>query len=156
PGERPLLVAEKKALGEALRDRAAVDDHERAVLALAREVGAPRDDLFAGPRLAEDEDRQGGLGHLLEDAEDATHLRRRADELPETVRVADVDALLAARLDRDARLPEEELGLGGDDAFANAERADERAVGAAEVAHEDPLVDRAQLAVHRADLRVRE
>ena len=65
-----------------------------------------------------------------------------AHERTEPVREPDVDAVLLLRLDVDLRLADGELDRRRDERFADAERADERAVGAAEVLHEDPLVRR--------------
>jgi hypothetical protein len=125
--------------------------------ALAREVNALGDDLFAGPGLAEDQNGERSLRHLLENAEDAPHLRRRADELAEAIRKPDVDLLLRLpRIEDDLGLSDQELCLGRHHALANAHRGDERAVGASEIADEDPFVDRAELAVDRAHLRIGE
>src|SRR6202000_2316912 len=137
--------------------RAAVDDDERAVFALALHVDAARDDLFSAAGLAEDEDRERRLRHLLEHAEHAAHLGRRADELAEAIGVADVDALLPRlRLDRDLDLADHELGLRRDDGLFDAERADEGAVRTAEIADENAFVDGADLAMNGADLRIGE
>src|SRR5688500_15093326 len=109
---------------------------------------ASRDDLLAGAGLAENEERQRGLGDALEHAEHAAHLRRCADELAEAIGVSEIDLVLRARLDDEPRLADGDLGLCRQDDFANPERADERAVRAAEVADENTLVHGAELAVN--------
>src|SRR5205085_877089 len=55
-GERAALVTEELALDQRRRDRAAVDDDVRAVLARALLVHRAREHLLAGARLAFDED----------------------------------------------------------------------------------------------------
>src|SRR5262249_44701143 len=136
------------------RDRSAIDDDERAALARARLVHRLRDDLFARAGFAEDQDAERRRRDLLEDAEDATHLRRAADERAEAIGEADVHALLRLRLERDLRATDHELARDRDDRLADAQRADERAVRAAEILHEDPLADRAKLAVEGAHLGI--
>ncbi len=59
PGERPALVAEELRVDQFRRDRAAVDPVERAAAAGRAIMDRPRDQLLAGPGLAEDQD--GGV-----------------------------------------------------------------------------------------------
>ncbi len=67
-GERAAAVAEQLGLQQRGGDRAAVDADERA-LAAGHRVERARDDLLAGAGLAEQEDRDVGLGHAGERGE---------------------------------------------------------------------------------------
>ena len=154
PRERALLVPEQDALGQRGRDAAAVDHHERRPLALARVVQRLGHELLARTGLAHDEDAERRARDLLEHAEHAPHARRAADQGAEAVGEPDVDTALGLRLEVHARAPREQLDGRGHDGLAHAHRAEERAVGAAEVLDQDALAHGAQLAVERADLLV--
>src|SRR5262249_42250567 len=73
--ERALLVPEELALEQVLRDRTAVDRHERQVLAVRSLMDRTRDELFADAALAVDEDRGLEVGDLRDRAEDVRHRR---------------------------------------------------------------------------------
>jgi len=64
--EASLHVAEQLALEQLGRNRGHVHRDERPAGAWAQAVGRPREQLFARPRLAEDEDRQGRTRGLLQ------------------------------------------------------------------------------------------
>src|SRR5207253_5438298 len=73
-GERALLVPEQLRLDERPRDRAAVDDDERLVLALGQGMDRLRDQIFSGAGLAFDEHRRLGRRDALDEPEDLAHL----------------------------------------------------------------------------------
>jgi hypothetical protein len=89
-GERAALVPEQIALDQVVRDRAAVDDHERPLGTRACRVNRLRDQLLAGAGLALDQDAQIGGGDPGEHREQLAHLRRFAEQRAEA---ADVRAL---------------------------------------------------------------
>src|SRR5262249_16189989 len=96
-GEGAFLVAEQLALEERLRDRRAVDFHERAVAARALVVQTFRDELLAGSALAMNEDRvRLAARELADDLAQAPRGIRFADEL-----IALVLAFLALGQPRD-------------------------------------------------------
>ena len=74
PGERAALVAEQLALEQLLGQRRAVHLHEPVVAAVRQLVRGARDDLLAHAALAVDQDRDVGVGDLLEDLLDPGHL----------------------------------------------------------------------------------
>ena len=78
--ERAALVAEERALKERLGDRGAVDLHEGERVARPPRVDRARREVFAGARLAEDDD--GGRVDLLEAPQAVEHLQHRR-RLPE-------------------------------------------------------------------------
>jgi hypothetical protein len=84
-GEGAGLVAEQLGLEQVRRDRAAVDDHERAVAARALEMQRLGGELLAGAALALEE--HGGVGRRggLEEREGGAHRDRRAAQQAETV-----------------------------------------------------------------------
>src|SRR6185312_3729499 len=82
-GERALLVAEQLRLDERARDRAAVDDDERLVLAARQIVDRARDEIFSGAGFALDQHRRFGRADALEEPEDLAHAQRAADHLAE-------------------------------------------------------------------------
>ena len=155
PGERAFLVAEEDALGERRRDAAAVDHDERRrpcwSLASWMALATSSLPVPVSPRMSTDERR---VRDLLEHAEDAPHLGAVAHQRAEAVGEPDVDLALGLRLDDDARAADRELAGRGHDGLAHAHRAEERAVRAAEVLHEDPFAHRAKLAVERAHLGI--
>ena len=69
-GERAAHVAEELALEQLARDRAAVDAHERTVLARAAGVHGVGDELLADARLAQHEHARVGRRHRLDLAQD--------------------------------------------------------------------------------------
>ena len=79
-GERAALVAEERALDELVRDRRHVDRDERRVAAARLPVQQPREQLLAGPALAEDQHRRRQLRHLLHEIDDVADLAARADQ----------------------------------------------------------------------------
>ena len=81
-GERAALVAEELRFEERLRQRAAVDRDELAVLADRRVMDGARDELLARPALARQEHGRGDSGDPLDRPEDLLH----AGALPDDVR----------------------------------------------------------------------
>src|SRR5207244_2037823 len=77
PGERALLVAEELRLDERVRDRSAVDGDERLVASGAELMNRPGHDFLAGAGLALHEDRERGVGLLLDLPDDLLHLPGR-------------------------------------------------------------------------------
>ncbi len=90
--ERPPLVAEQLRLQQRLRQRAAVDLHERPARPLRPRVDGARHQLLPRPRLAVDVDRRVGGGDLLDRLEEGAHLRRLAHDLGKPVLARDVVA----------------------------------------------------------------
>src|SRR5439155_22559706 len=84
-GERALLVSEELALEQRLRERRAVQTHERFVR--ARRVAADRlgDELLARAALSEDEDARLRRRDLPDHLQEELHLRMLADDVPEDV-----------------------------------------------------------------------
>ena len=86
-GERAPLVPEQCALDEIVRQRSAVDRHERRIGRRAQAVQLPSDDFLARAALPEDEGRTGNgrqpRQRFLEPLHGGTrpHQRRRAGEL---------------------------------------------------------------------------
>ena len=83
PGVRAFFVAEELGLQQGLGDRAAIDGHERRVLAPTLVMDRARHQLLAGAALALNQDRHVGLGHERQHREDLPHLRCAADDLLE-------------------------------------------------------------------------
>ena len=79
-GVRALLVAEELAFEKVLGDRRAVDRDEAPALARRKVVQRAREQLLAGPRLAEDQHRRGGRRDLLDGPADPLHLRVARDD----------------------------------------------------------------------------
>ncbi len=79
-GKGAFDVPEQLALEQVLRQRRAVDGHERPVAARALIVDGARDQLLAGSALAEEQHRGVGGGHRRDEAEDVTNARRLADD----------------------------------------------------------------------------
>ena len=105
PGEGALLVPEELALDEVLRQHRAVDGDEGPRAPLARGVDGAREELFAGARLARDEDVDVGPGQLDREIEGRAEGRRLADQ-----GALRRGARLAARRRNRVERPEE-LGL---------------------------------------------
>src|ERR1043166_8364962 len=89
-GERAALVAEELALQKAERDRRAIDFDEGLVAARAEIVDRPRDHLFAGAGLAEDENGRIGRRYGLDLPERLFQRLTVADALLEIVLGADL------------------------------------------------------------------
>ena len=151
--ERAAHVTEQLALDEVLGDGAAVDRHERPVLALAPAVELLRDELLAGARLARDEDADVGAGDLLELAEHLEHRRARADDLAEllVVELGDELGLVGAERVQEHRVLQDERRLRREDreelelraleevlhlVVADVERADDLALRQERRAHD--------------------
>ncbi len=82
-GKGPAAVAEKFALQQALRRRAAVDLDERLAAAGRALVNGPGNHALAGPGLAVQHDRRVADRHFFHDAEDLLHGGALADDLLE-------------------------------------------------------------------------
>ena len=78
--ERPALVAEELASEELARQRPAVHGLERAAAAAAQPVERGRDELLAGPGLAEDQHGHVVRGHAPDPVEERLHPRALADQ----------------------------------------------------------------------------
>src|SRR5690606_15687393 len=65
PRERALLVTEELALEKLLRNRRAIDRHERPVAAVRQLVDSARGELLTGARFALDQHRAVVAGDLL-------------------------------------------------------------------------------------------
>jgi hypothetical protein len=79
-GERALDVAEQLALEQVGRHRAAVDGHERLVLARAQVVDGAGDQLLAGAALAGDEHGRVAVGDPVDQLADPADGRALADD----------------------------------------------------------------------------
>ncbi len=86
-GEGPALVAEQLALDERGGQGGAVDRDDRPVAAAAAVVEGEGDEVLSGARLAEEEDRRVGRGHLLDLAQHAAEGGAAADDRLEAVHV---------------------------------------------------------------------
>ena len=87
-GEGAALVAEELGLEQRLRQRAAVDRDELAVLADRGEVDRAGDQLLARAALARQQDRRGHLADPLDRPEDLLHPAAPADDVGERVLAA--------------------------------------------------------------------
>src|SRR5262245_43726222 len=85
-GEGPLLVPEQLALDQGLGEPRRVDRHEPPLAPRGVAVERPGDQLLAGPRLPEDEDRRVRRGDLGDRVEDLLHRRGVAGEPLEALR----------------------------------------------------------------------
>ena len=90
-------MPEQLALEEILGNGAAVDGHERPVLARAAAVDLVRDQLLAGAGLAGDEHADVGARHLVDLAEDVAHGVAGADDVAVRVLVEAVQQSLLVR-----------------------------------------------------------
>ena len=79
-GEGALGVAEQLALDQLLRDRAAVDRHERPFGARRHLVESARDQLLPRPALAHDEDRGLRRRDFVHEPENVLHRGRLGDD----------------------------------------------------------------------------
>ena len=80
--ERAALESEQLRLEERLRERSAVQGDEGTSAPRRGTVDEPRDDFFARARLAEQQHRRVGGGHLRRLLEDLRPRRRLADHPP--------------------------------------------------------------------------
>ena len=85
-GERAFHVAEELRFEQRLRQRAAVERHERTIAPQRIEMDGARDPFLAGARLAGDEHGAVGARDLLDQLEDGEHLVAAADDVRELVR----------------------------------------------------------------------
>ena len=76
--ERALLIAKEFRLDQGVRYRAAVDGDKRLLASSAQLMDGPGDELLASAGLALDEDRERGVGHLLDLLDNLLHLPIRA------------------------------------------------------------------------------
>ena len=79
-GERPALAAEQLALDERRRQRPAIDDDEPPASAGTALVDGAGDELLAGSRLSEQQDRGIGRGDLVHPEEHALQRCAVADD----------------------------------------------------------------------------
>src|SRR5262249_51813952 len=147
-GERAALVTEELALEKLLRDRGAIDDHERTVAARALGVNRLGRDLFSGPGFAFDEHGRVALRRAFEEREDAARRRAGTDHPTEAAAVGDRDAHgIVAQLEADLGAAEGEHRtvprMSGDDRDA----VEERRILAVEVPHDRPPARDADLAM---------
>jgi hypothetical protein len=82
-GERALDVPEQRALQQRLRDRGAVDAHERLVATASTGVQRPRHELLAGAALTGHQHGGIGVRHAVELREEILHRRAVAEQLVE-------------------------------------------------------------------------
>ena len=80
PVNAPALVAEQRALHELVGDRRHVHRDERRVAAARLPVQQPREQLLAGPALAEDQHRCRELRHPLDQIDDLADLLAGPDQ----------------------------------------------------------------------------
>jgi len=80
-GERAALVAQKFTFGQILRDRATVEDHERALLARAAFMNRARQHVLAGARFTGQGDGHLGACQRVEQLENVPHRGRDAGNL---------------------------------------------------------------------------
>ena len=98
-GERPLLVAEELRLDEAVGQRRAAHLDERLLRAQRAVVDRVRDQLLAGARLAANQRRGVGAGHLRDLLEDLPHRPAAADQVREVVPLAQLLAQVRVLVD---------------------------------------------------------
>ncbi len=117
-GKRAAAVAEELALDEIVRQRGAVDRHERSPRASAVGVNGARDQLLAGPGLSDDQDWSVAACRSSATIEHPLHARRSADDLLEAVSrrneaIEVMDAVAQIRCLEDARdfLPYDFVGV---------------------------------------------
>ena len=85
-GESAPLVPEERRFDEVGRNGGAIEDDERAACAVAPFVERLGEQLFAGPRLALDDEGHVGSRESLAERIKAPHLGARADHPPERIR----------------------------------------------------------------------
>ncbi len=87
-GEGALFVAEQDAFDEVVRDRAAVDRHERPRATVTGALYSAGDQFLADARFAFDQDGDLRGGGALAEADDALHAGRTGDDVAECQRAA--------------------------------------------------------------------
>ncbi len=80
PRETSFAMAEQLAFDEVLRQRPAIDRHERLIGPQALLVEGSGDEFLAGPGFAEDQHARMCRGHFGDKLADAIHVRRIADQ----------------------------------------------------------------------------
>src|SRR5439155_1437307 len=83
PGERALLIAEELRLDQGVGNRAAVDGDKRLLATGAQLMDRPSDEFLASAGLALDEDRERGVGHLLDLLDNLSHSPTQAHQPPQ-------------------------------------------------------------------------
>src|SRR5713101_3760604 len=83
PRERALLITEELRLDQGVRYRAAVDRDKRLFASGTQLMDRASDELLASAGLAFDENRQRGVGHLLDLLDNLLHLAIRAHQKPQ-------------------------------------------------------------------------
>src|SRR5438552_508805 len=83
PRERALLIAEELRLDQGVRDRAAVAGDKRLLASGTQLMDGASYELLARAGFSLDENRERGLGHLLDLPDDLLHLPARAHHPPE-------------------------------------------------------------------------
>jgi hypothetical protein len=148
-------VAEQLALDQVLRDRAAVEHHERPGRARRVLVQRLGDQLLADAGLAADEHGGVALGQLLQAGEHLAHDDAAPDESGEAQarRERHLDRL-AERLEAHPRGADRQHRPGRDIDVVDAQPAHEGAVGGVEIAQPVAALVEADLAVDAGDLRV--
>ena len=113
--------------------------------------------LLAGAGLALDEDGELGGGEALQGGEELAHLGRGAEEAAEAGGLAALLGLGAVvDLEADGAVADAQEGARAQLGLEDAVRAEEGAVGGAQIAHEEaPLVAALQLQVGGRDARDR-
>ncbi len=148
--ERSARVTEERRLGEAVRNRSAIDDDERTILARRALVDRLRDELLARSRLAFDEHRQIRRRASLDSREDLAHRGRASVESADLLRLRQSQALGLGGLERDLDRPERKRRLFDEVPLLNAHAGDPNPVLASDIAHANALRSRDELGVHRA------
>ena len=126
-GEGALLMAEQDRFDEIGGDGAAIDGVELLLAARAGGVDRLGDDLLARAALALDQHRDAGAGGLGGDGERGAELGRRADDLLEAQRLAD---LLGERPQLARRLAAVGGGVERGEQPVGRERLDDEIAGA--------------------------
>src|SRR5687767_15465681 len=81
-------MTEDLALQQSLGDRRAVDRNKWCLCSRRELMNGLRHELFAGARLAPDQNRRGGRRRLLDDLIHLAHVRAGANHPAETARIA--------------------------------------------------------------------
>ena len=156
-GEGAALVAEQLALDQVRRDRAAIEHHERALLARRVIVQRLGDQLLADAGLARDEHGGIALRELLEPREHLAHLDRAADHRAEAVGIRELDLDgVPERVELQSRATERDLRPGLDIDVVDPQPRDVGPVRGIEVAQAVAPVIEADLAVQPRHLGIRE
>src|SRR5262249_15295882 len=125
-------------------DGAAIEDDVRPVRARGRRMDRARCELLAGTALALDEHGDVGRSHALEHPEDLAHRDGFSDELAEMPRGrGSYLALVPAGMDGDRRLAHAKHGAEWNLRLGELRAAEEGAIVAAEILHDDASCDAA-------------